>query len=167
MNLKKISFVAVMSAAGCVSRVVIPLYNVKPVAFIAIASGMIAGYAEGFAVGLLSMFLSDLFLGVGPWTFIDAPLMGMAGALGSLWKDRNPSRVELGVGGYLITLAYDVLSTLAFCFLFGVPILVGLLMLFLPAGSVPYPFGPAHELTTAILLSTAGPPLKRWGGRIG
>jgi predicted lipid-binding transport protein (Tim44 family) len=40
--------------------------NVKPVAFLSIASGMIGGPVFGFAAGFLGMATSDLLFGVGP-----------------------------------------------------------------------------------------------------
>lgn len=138
--------------------------NVKPVAFLCIIAGVIGGPVTGFVVGALSMFISDLYFGGGPWTITGAASMGAIAFLaGLLWKRRvNIARAELVVGGFLLTAAYDVTTSLASAWMFGYKWWISILQLyvpFFPPFGVPYSFGLAHELTTAVLMGTVGPTL--------
>ena len=100
---------------------------------------------------------------------------------GMLWSRRinnPPSKLELGVLGYLITLMYDILTSLI-----TLPILMHvvysapaatlyaisslLIGLFLPLGGFLWPAGPVHEFITAILLALATPAILRRVGKIG
>jgi len=57
---------------------------------------------------------------------------------------------------------FDIGTSIVDAFLFSYPWLGAIMALYVPflSGSVsPYPFGFAHELTTAILLAAIGPPL--------
>ena len=89
------------------------------------------------------------------------------------YKSSNiPSKLQLGIFGCLLTLLYDVLTSILslpvlfnllygnfdkFWFLIG-NLLIGL---FLPLGGFLWPAGPAHELFTALLLVFIGPTLIR------
>jgi hypothetical protein len=96
--------------------------------------------------------------------------MGFLGvAAGFLWSKRKliPSKLELGVIGYLLTLVYDVFTSIVSPYIIYLMAgdvsftLTALLMilagLFIPLGGFLYPPGPAHELVTALLLALAGP----------
>ena len=138
--------------------------NVKPVAFLALTAGVIGGPLTGFAVGAMSMFISDLYFGGGFWTIVDSASMGAIAFLaGLLWNGRaNVSRAELVFGGFLLTAIYDVASSVIPAWMFGYSWWVAVLLLYVPflAGfGVVYPFGFVHEVTTAILMGAIGPTL--------
>ena len=63
----------------------------------------------------------------------------------------------------MLTAFFDVTTSLVDATLFSYPMLSSMLALYVPflSGPSPYPFGLAHEITTAILLGTLGPTLVR------
>ncbi len=136
----------------------------KPVAFLAIAAGVLGGAVSGFVVGALSMFISDLYFGGGYWTLVNAASMGLIAFLGGLlWRRRTRiGRVELVLGGFILTAIYDIATSVVLAWIFGYSWWLAILMLYVPflAGfGVMYPFGLVHELTTAVLMGAIGPTL--------
>jgi hypothetical protein len=137
--------------------------NVKPVAFLCLTAGIIGGPVTGFVVGAMTMLISDIYFGAGYWTLISSASMGLIGLLaGLLWSKRtNIGRIELIVGGLLLTAVYDVVTSLVLGpLLFGYGWWIAILGLYAPflAGyAVVYPFGIVHELTTAVLMGAVGP----------
>lgn len=136
--------------------------NVKPVAFLCLTAGVIGGPVTGFVVGAMSMLISDLYFGGGFWTIINSASMGSIAFLaGLLWHKRAKiTRVELTLGGFLLTAIYDVATSVIPAWIFGYSWWVAILLLYVPflAGfGVPYPFGFVHEVTTAVLMGAIGP----------
>jgi energy-coupling factor transport system substrate-specific component len=138
--------------------------NVKPTAFLIIIAGIVAGPVSGFVVGWLSMTISDLALGAGPWTLETSAGMAVVGLLaGLLWhRSAKINRVAMIVGGYLLALMYDLGTAIADSFIYHFPLIASVLGLYVPfitGGLSPWPFGFAHEITTAVLCGTIGPSL--------
>lgn len=159
-----LALVASISAANVAFRFALAWGppNVKPIVFLVIVGGIVGGPFAGFAIGWLSMTLSDLVsFGAGIWTLETSSFMAIVGLLAGLFWHRanSPSRWKLTVGGFLLTLIYDIGTSVADAFLFRYPWLPSVLALYVPflsGGVSPYPFGLAHELTTAILLAVIG-----------
>lgn len=138
-----------------------------PLAF-AMLGGLVAGSRAGFTIGLLAFLLSDLVLAPGPWTPTNSLL---AGVIGYLWGFAN--RLDLDksivfVLAFLSTFAYDIVSSVVFYLVLGMPPLqaleLGLLGLFLPAGGgYMLGVGPVTEISTALLTSSVYWGLKRRG----
>jgi len=91
--------------------------------------------------------------------------MGFIGLLaGFLWSGRiNVRRMELVVGGFVLTAIYDVaasmiLGPLTFEYSWWIALL-GLYAPFLTGYAAFYPFGFVHELATAVLMAATGPIL--------
>jgi hypothetical protein len=163
---KTIAFVAAFSAANAAFRVLLASGppNVKPTAFLVIVSGIVGGPIAGAAVGWLSMTLSDLYLGPGVWTLETSTGMAVVGLLAGLLWQRSPrlSRKGLAVGGFLLTMVFDVGTSIADAIIFQYSVwiaLAGLYVPFMMTGLSPYPFGWVDELTTATLLGLMGPSL--------
>jgi len=163
---KIIAFVAAFAAANAAFRVLLASGppNVKPTAFLVIIGGIVGGPIAGAAVGWLSMTLSDLYLGPGVWTVETSAGMAVIGLLAGLLWQRSPhlSRKGLAVGGFLLTMVFDVGTSIADATIFHYPIwiaLAGLYVPFIMTGLSPYPFGWVDELTTATLLAVIGPSL--------
>jgi uncharacterized membrane protein len=161
-----LALIAAFSAANVVFRVALTggPPNVKPTAFFVIVAGVVGGPVSGFAVGWLSMTISDLVFGAGVWTIETSSGMAVIGLVaGLLWHHTSSfNRWKMAAGGFLLTMVYDVGTSVADALIFNYPWFASLLALYVPfisAGLSPYPFGPAHELTTAILLGTIGPSL--------
>lgn len=66
---KEIALIATLSTFAALGRVVFaPFPNIKPTTFIVALSGLVFGPYEGFLIGSTSAFISNIFLGQGPWT---------------------------------------------------------------------------------------------------
>lgn len=84
-GLKEIMTIAVMSAITALSRAAFYMIPaVKPMAALTIISGVALGEVDGFLVGALSMLVSDIFFGQGPWTPWQMFTMGLLGFLAGL-----------------------------------------------------------------------------------
>ena len=163
-----LALVACLSAVNAALRVALAggPPNVKPTAFLAIVAGIVGGPFSGFAVGWLSMTISDFFTpyGPGPWTIETSAGMAVVGLLGGLlWYHANSfKRWRLAVGVFLLAMLFDIGTSIVDALVFSYPWIGAVLNLYVPfasAGVVGYPFGLAHELTTAILLAVIGPSL--------
>jgi len=164
---KTLTLIAALSAANVAFRFALAggPPNVKPVAFLVIVAGIVGGPVSGFAVGWLSMTVSDLAaFGAGIWTIETSTGMALIGLLaGFLWhRVAVRNRWKMTFGGFLLTVIYDIGTSVVDALLFSYPVWPAVLALYVPflGGSInPYPFGLLHELTTAILLGTIGPSL--------
>ncbi len=163
-----LALVASLSAANVAFRFALAggPPNIKPVAFLVIVGAVVGGPIAGIAVGWLSMTVSDLAgpYGAGIWTIETSSFMAVVGLLaGLLWHQATAfNRWKMAVVGILLTVIFDVGTSVVDALLYGYSWWGALLALYLPfmGGSVsPYPFGLAHELTTGVLLGTIGPPL--------
>lgn len=66
---RELVLLAVLAAIAAVSRVPFAsLPSVQPTTFVIIVSGLAFGGESGFVIGSLAAFVSNLFLGQGPWT---------------------------------------------------------------------------------------------------
>jgi uncharacterized membrane protein len=131
-----------------------------------IVAGVVGGPAAGFAVGFLSMTISDFLtpFGPGPWTVETSAGMAVVGLIGGwLWyRAGSFKRWKLAVGGFLLTVLFDVGTSIADSLVFNYSWIGAIANLYLPipsGGVIGYPFGLADELTTAILLAALGPSL--------
>lgn len=163
---RTLALVASLSATNVAFRVILAggPPNIKPTAFLVIVGGIIGGAIPGLFVGWLSMMLSDLYFGAGIWTIGTSAGMAAIGLLAGLsWhKAKHLGRWNLALGGFLLTMFFDVGTSLADALLFNYPWWTSLLGLYIPfvfSSFSPYPFGLVHELTTALLLSLIGPSL--------
>lgn len=123
MAVKEIPVMASLAALAAVTRVPLAaLPGVQPTTFFVAAAGWVMGGRAGFIVGSLAAFLSNLFLGQGPWTpwqMLAWGLVGLsAGWLGRLYRepDRFLLAIFLGLWGYLFGAIMDVWHWLTFIF---------------------------------------------------
>lgn len=80
--------IAILAAIAAVSRVpfaVLP--SVQPTTFVVIMSALVFGAESGFMIGAVAAFVSNLFLGQGPWTPWQMFGWGMIGLTAGLLKD--------------------------------------------------------------------------------
>jgi len=151
----KVAMISILASLSIASRIILAfLPNISLTTPLTILSGFYLGSLSGFLVGFISMIISDMYLGFGPWTIVTSISMGLVGFLSGLILPRVRDRVLLFVLAYLFTLFYDVVtSILTISVFFGTPVWVALINLFTPVfiGVVPYPMGPVHEFSTAFL----------------
>ena len=87
---REVALVATLAALAGLSRV--PFAAVpalQPTTFLVLLSGYVFGPGPGFMVGSLAAFVSNLFLGHGPWTPWQMAAWGMTGVFGGLWGRRR------------------------------------------------------------------------------
>ncbi len=166
---RKIAYTSLMIALAIALRLLKgsmfgPLQFINFPGVFTIVSGIVFGPITGMVVGAGSYILSDILIGLpGPWTPINAILMGTVGLFtGLIWNrsDRTKiSRIGIGVGTYVIMLVFDIFASFAFFAVSGSPWMValtaGVAGLFVPTGGgLMYGIGPVTEAATAILVVT-------------
>ncbi|HRU81092.1 MAG TPA: ECF transporter S component [Candidatus Methanomethylicus sp.] len=164
---KRISYTAMMIALAVALRLLKnslfgPFQFVNFPGVFTVVSGIIFGPTIAMVVGAGSYLLSDVLIGLpGYYTLTNMFLMGGIGLItGLIWKRSNRtdiSKIGIGVGTYIIMLAFDIISSFAFYAILGVPmtaaLAVGIGGLFMPSGGgVIYGIGPITEAATAILV---------------
>lgn len=96
MGTKEIALIATLSSIAAVSRVPFAgLPNIQPTTFLVALSGLVFGSYQGFLVGSTAGFISNIFLGQGPWTPWQMMSWGIVGAItGFIGKKGRPIKVE-------------------------------------------------------------------------
>ena len=80
MTAEEMVIIASLSAIAAVGRTIFaPIPSVQPVSFIIICAASVFGWRTGLLVGMLSAFVSNLFLGQGPWTIWQMLCWGLMG----------------------------------------------------------------------------------------
>lgn len=90
IDAKEIVIIAILAALAAVSRIpfaAIP--SVQPTSFVIIMTGIVFGRETGFIVGIISAFVSNVFLGQGPWTLWQMLAWGLMGFTAGYFKDKN------------------------------------------------------------------------------
>lgn len=96
MGTKEIALIATLSAFAAVARVpfaVIP--NVQPTTFLVALSGYAFGAYEGFLVGSSAAFISNIFLGQGPWTPWQMFAWGLVGFISGIIGRKKIMKTEI------------------------------------------------------------------------
>jgi energy-coupling factor transport system substrate-specific component len=90
LGTKEIALIATLSTFAAVARAAFAaLPNIKPTTFIVAISGYVFGPYEGFLIGSTAGFISNIFLGQGPWTPWQMFSWGLIGATSGLLGKRN------------------------------------------------------------------------------
>lgn len=160
---KEITLIANLTATAVALRIIKhtiigPFQFINfPCAFSVIA-GIMLGPINGLITGMLTFIVSDIFLGLGPWTFITSTLSGIIGLIsGLIWKTKKISKIEVLILSYLLFLIYDITSSFLLYLPFMPPteaFTIGIIGLFLPImGGYLYAVGPITEFSTAMITS--------------
>lgn len=170
MNTRKIALIAVLIALAVgTNYLMMPFYNVKFMDFIVFIGGFCLGPFSGGLIGVLCWAvygsLNPLGFSFQVWvaTMFSEAIFGVAG--GFIRKMFNKptlegsgnSRINLGtffgVVGVFLTLAYDVITTIAFYLTFPSPSTLIAVFLF------GVPFTAAHLLSNAIFFGVGSVPV--------
>lgn len=90
LGTKEIALIATLSTFAGVSRAAFAAFpNIKPTTFIVAISGLVFGSYEGFLTGSTAGFISNIFLGQGPWTPWQMFSWGIVGAISGLIGKRK------------------------------------------------------------------------------
>lgn len=153
---REIVLIAVLCGAGVAGR--LALYMIpqfKPVTAVAVLSGVTLGAEAGFMVGSLSMFLSNILMGQGPWTPWQMIAMGLIGWLaGKLFYKRHGReqirRLPVTVFGGLATfLIYGLIMNSATVLITQNQPTPGMFLVFIAQG---LPFDLVHAGATVLFL---------------
>lgn len=112
-GIKDIAVIATLGSFAAVSRVpfvVIP--NVQPVTFIVVLAGSVFGSYTGFLIGTIAAFVSNIFLGQGPWTPWQMIAWGIAGAVGGIFKKKKLSVEAFAILCFLTGFIYGFIMNL-------------------------------------------------------
>lgn len=162
-GLRQVMVIAVMSAvtvAGRAAFYMIP--DVKPMAALTILSGIGLGGEAGFLVGALSMLVSNIFFGQGPWTPWQMVAMGMLGYLaGCIFLPDTPccgkKRLGICLFGFLsVLLVYGGIMNPASVIMYQDNVNREML---LTSYSMGFPFDLIHAGGTVIFLWIGAKPI--------
>jgi energy-coupling factor transport system substrate-specific component len=93
---REVGVVAVLGAIAAVARVPFAaLPGIQPATFLIIAAGFVFRPLAGFMVGATAAFVSNFFLGQGPWTPWQMLAWGLAGATAGWLKTAFPRHGRL------------------------------------------------------------------------
>ncbi len=125
MSGKELAVIAMLGTFSAAARVPFAaLPNVQPSTFIILVSGYVFGPFAGFVIGAETAFLSNFFLGQGPWTPWQMLAWGTIGTLGWLFRKLFGGRkhefyafLALGfLSGYLYGVMMNLWYWLAFIY---------------------------------------------------
>lgn len=92
---KKVVLIAVLVAIATAGRSVFFMFpGIKPMAAVVIVTGISLGAEAGFLTGSLTMLLSNMLFGQGPWTSWQMFSMGLIGLLAGLLATAGKERME-------------------------------------------------------------------------
>jgi energy-coupling factor transport system substrate-specific component len=105
---KELVLIATLSAAAAAGRVLFAAVpNVQPVTVTAVVAGVALGPRAGMAVGGLSAFVSNFYLGQGAYTPWQMLAWGGCGLLGGLAAPLLRRRLPLAVTCFVLGFAFD------------------------------------------------------------
>ncbi len=128
---REIVTMAVMCAIAVTARAAfIWVPHFKPMAAIIMISGMGFGASSGFLIGSLSILVSDLIFGVGPWVPWQMLSFGICGFLFGLFTDTGlfprenltwPKRIVLSLIGFItiVFISGPILDTSSLFYMFS------------------------------------------------
>lgn len=101
--------IVVMTALAVAGRLIFaPVPAIKPVTAIIIITGICFGREEGFITGALTMLVSNIFFGQGPWTPWQMFTMGLVGFLAGVLANHGllKRRASIAVFGFAAVFLY-------------------------------------------------------------
>ncbi|MDR0930212.1 MAG: ECF transporter S component [Clostridiales bacterium] len=151
---KKILIIAMLSALAVAGRIaLISVPQVKPVLAIIILAGSVYGSLSGAAVGAITMFCSNMFMGQGIWTIWQIIAAAVVGFASSFIPRKN--RLAFAVIGALLTwLVYGTIMNIGSVYMFQNEMSLAKILAFCISG---LPFDITHSLSTfAFILAMDG-----------
>ena len=119
-SIRKISLIALLSTLAYVGRILFAwIPNVQPITVILLIITLEIGLVEGILTASLSMFLSNIFLGMGPWTLHQIAIVILIfSCLKPLWRQtwKQPLlklaffTIMAGLTGYIYGFVISILS---------------------------------------------------------
>jgi len=163
---KTVALLAVLVGFNVAARQLIHgLGGATPVFLLVVCSGYVFGPLSGFLVGSLTMLVSNITLGQGPWTPLQMLALGLVG-WGASWVPKTRSKrmglLALTVYGFLSGLFYGAVTDLFFWTAF---IPEHTLATFAGVWAAGLPMDLARAASTAALVLALARPVARILGR--
>ena len=156
----KVVLLSVLCAIGVAGRAAFAMLpQFKPVTAITIIAGAVFGGEAGFLVGAVTMLVSNMLFGQGPWTPWQMAAMGLVGMLAGVLFSRTtrPNVVLLCVYGFLAAvIIYGGIMNPASALMAGVPIDLSVLIAYWVSG---FPLDLVHGVATILFLAVGALPL--------
>ena len=156
----KVVLLSVLCAIGVAGRAAFAMLpQFKPVTAITIIAGVVFGGEAGFLVGAVTMLVSNMLFGQGPWTPWQMAAMGLVGMLAGVLFSRTtrPNVVLLCIYGFLAAvIIYGGMMNPASALMAGVPIDLSVLIAYWVSG---FPLDLVHGGATILFLAVGALPL--------
>jgi len=158
---REIVVIAVLCALGIAGRTAFfMLPHVKPIAALAIITGVAFGGEAGFLFGAMTGFLSNMFFGQGPWTPWQMFAYGLIGFLAGIMFKKGPlarSRTVLCIyGGFAAFVLYGGLMNVSSIFMYQEHPTPGMFLVYLVQG---IPLDLVHAASTVMFLGILVNPM--------
>ena len=138
--------------------------QLKPLTAVVIISGMFTGAETGFLVGAVSVLISNIFFGNGPWTPLQMTAMGLIGFFGGVFSGPlKKSKILLALYGVVCGIFYSM-----FMDIWTTCSATGALSFYAYLNSVvaAIPFTAVYAVSNVVYLLLLAPPFKRKLDRI-
>jgi len=157
MKSREISRIAMITATLVVGRLLLAsIPNVQPMTTLIVLYTLVFGKKEGVLISVLSLFISNLYLGLGPWTIGQVAGYTII-VLGTVWIEHMPKTQQfLWIGMYLFLagILYGSVMAMAHAVLFGWNILI-------PYFISGIPFDLMHSVGNIVFLGLLYPMKRR------
>lgn len=159
---KKVVLIAVLVAIATAGRSVFFMFpGIKPMAAVVIVTGISLGAEAGFLTGSLTMLLSNMLFGQGPWTpwqMFSMGLIGLlAGLLAAAGKERMEKRSSLCLLGLISPLViYGGIMNFASLLMMSYTINKESIIAIYLSG---IPMDMLHAVSTVVFLAVGGKPM--------
>lgn len=161
---KELALVATIAGAAAAGRVLFaPIPSVQPVTVMVVATGVALGLRAGILCGGVAAIVSDLFLGVGPWTPWYVLAWGACGAVGAGARPLLRRRIPFALACFVLGFAFSALMDGWEWFSFWPHTWQALGVVYARG----FPFEAAHAIGNVVLALVAGPELRRLLERYG
>ncbi len=172
MDIRRISLLIILVALGIASNYALSnVPNVKIMDFLVFIGGLILGPVAGILIGIITWMVYGILNPYGFMlqmyvaTMFSEGIYGLAGGLlgrGSAFRTLDANSVRLsvffGAVGFLLTLAYDLVTNVVYSWTYDMPFWAAVVMGF--------PFTISHELSNAALFAFGTLPVARAVGKL-
>ncbi len=148
-DLMPIVVLSALAIAGSIIFIALP--NFKPVTAIVVIAGMAFGAESGFMTGALTAFVSNIFMGQGPWTAWQMLAWGIIGYLAGVFEKKQllNRTWEVIVFGVLSSILFGLIMDSWTVFGFVRPLTLQNALL---AYAMGIPFNISHAVSTIVFL---------------
>jgi len=161
---RELVMISILAAVTALSRIPFAsIPSVQPTTFVIIMTGLVFGSETGFVVGNVGAFISNIFLGQGPWTPWQMYAWGLIGLCSGTLKNSKAMKSPT------ILAIFGFLTGILFGWIMNLWIVVGILQTitwgeFITLYITSFYFDLAHGITNAFLLLVFS---KSWRKRLG